>query len=120
MNHSAVIAVATGIIIAVPTAKHALKINKGKYSEVKKANTPIARRKAPMVNILFRPNRLTRKFTGRDTAAMASGAMEAYHPATVRLSSNSWIINGNNGPAEAHKIPTDNRTRIIDIKITNR
>ena len=119
-NHSAVIAVATGIIIAVPRAKHALKNKRGKYPEVKKANTPIARRNEPIVSILFRPNRLTSVLTGRETAAMASGAMEAYHPATLRLRSYSWIIRGNKGPAEAHNMPTDIRTRIIDMKITNR
>jgi len=57
---------------------------------------------------------------GRDTTAIVRGATEANHPAVLRVMPNSSIINGSNGPAEAHKSPTQLRTRMTFNSITNR
>jgi hypothetical protein len=57
---------------------------------------------------------------GRDTTAIERGAMDAYHPAALRLIPKVSIKSGIRGPAEAQFIPRHERMRTIIPSITNR
>jgi hypothetical protein len=57
---------------------------------------------------------------GRDTKARVRGAMDAYHPAALRLIPKVSIKSGMRGPAEAQFIPRHERMRTIIPSITNR
>jgi len=119
-NHSAVMAVPMGTISAVPMAKIARKISNSRYSSVKIASAPADIRNAPTAKVLFRPKRATTMLIGRDTTARERGAIDAYHPAALRLIPKVSIKSGIRGPAEAQFIPRHERMRTIIPNITNR
>ena len=119
-NHSAVMAVPTGTISAVPMAKIAHKTSSSGYSSVKKASAPADIRNAPTAKVLFRPRRATIMLMGRDTTAIERGAIDAYHPAALRLIPKVSIKSGIRGPAKAQFIPRHERMRTIIPSITNR
>ena len=73
-----------------------------------------------MESVLFKPKRALIMFTGKDTAAMVRGAIDAYQPAALRLSPNASIISGMSGPADAQLSPRQKRMRTIVASIMTR
>jgi hypothetical protein len=59
-------------------------------------------------------------FMGSDITAIVRGAMDAYHPAALRLMPKVSIMSGISGPATAQFNPRDERTRTMIPSITNR